>query len=129
MSGCIFHHSEALNRTGILKNGLTSLYIQNQDFRQWIELLMCLPLIPPDHMVHMFDCLKQDKPLLMQTENENVMKLLRYYERYWLGQVGPSRLSVFQVEKRTTNDLESFHANLKKNLYHIIRITGISSGT
>ena len=75
---------------------------------------MCLPLLPPDHMVHMFDCLKQDKPLLMQTENENVMKLLRYYERYWLGQVGPSRLSVFQVEKRTTNDLESFHANLKR---------------
>ena len=35
VSGCIFHHSQALYRTGILKNGLTSLYIQNQDFRQW----------------------------------------------------------------------------------------------
>ena len=42
------------------------------------------------------------------------MKLLRYYARYWLDQVGPSRLSVFDVEKRSTNDLESFHANLKR---------------
>ncbi|KAI6648195.1 hypothetical protein LOD99_12004 [Oopsacas minuta] len=37
-----------------------------------------------------------------------------YARRYWLGQVGPSRLSVFHTEIRTTNDLESFHANLKR---------------
>ncbi|KAI6661967.1 hypothetical protein LOD99_9636 [Oopsacas minuta] len=30
-----------------------------------------------------------------------------------MGQVGPSRVSVFHTKKRTTNDLESFHAYLK----------------
>ena len=28
--------------------------------------------------------------------------------------MGPSKLSVFKVEKRTQNDPESFHANLKR---------------
>ena len=73
-------------------------------------------LLRSDLIVRMFSYIKQKKTLLPQSENEKVMKLLKYYERYWLGQVGPTRLSVFHTEKRTTNDLESFHANLKRKL-------------
>ena len=41
-------------------------------------------------------------------------KLSKYYQRYLLEQIGSSRLYVFQNDKRTTNALESFHANLKR---------------
>ena len=68
--------------------------------------------------------LKDSKPELQQLDNDRVEKLLRYYERYWLRQVKPLRLSVFQKEKRTTNDLESFYAKLKQNLSLIIQIFG-----
>ncbi|KAI6658396.1 hypothetical protein LOD99_15198 [Oopsacas minuta] len=114
VSGCLFHYDRALYKTGILKKGLSNANISNLEFRQWVEQLMCLPLLPSDLIVPMFSCIKQEKPLLPQSENENVIKLLKYYERYWLGQVGPSRQSVFHTEKLTTNDLESFHANLKR---------------
>ena len=52
---------------------------------------MCLPLLPSDHIVDMLSYIKQEQPLLSQSENEKVINLLTYYERYWLGQVGPSR--------------------------------------
>ena len=65
-------------------------------------------------IVEMYDHLKLVKPELSKSEDDKVTKLLRYYTRYWLEQIGPSRLSIFQNEKRTTNDLESFHANLKR---------------
>ena len=57
---------------------------------------------------------KHKIPYLTTSENEKVKKLLRYYERFWLEQIGPSRLSIFQNDKRTKNDLESFHAKLKR---------------
>ena len=114
VSGCKFHHDQALYKTGILKNGLATLYTSHQEFRKWAELLMRLPLLPCDKIMEMFNYLKHKKPDLPTSENEKVKKLLRYYERFWLEQIGPSRLSVFQNDKRTNNDLESFHAKLKR---------------
>ena len=113
VSGCKFHHDQALYKTGILKNGLATLYTSHQEFRKWAELLMFLPLLPHDKIMEMFNYLKHKIPDLPTSENEKVKKLLRYYERFWLEQIGPSRLSVFQNDKRTNNDLESFHAKLK----------------
>ena len=75
---------------------------------------MCLPFLPSDKIVEMYDYLKSVKPELPQSEYDKVTKLLRYCTQYWLEQIGPSRVSVFQTEKRTTNELESFHANLKR---------------
>ena len=62
----------------------------------------------------MYHYLKHEKPVLSQLDDEKLAKLFRYYERYWLGHIGTSRISVFQSEKRTNNDLENSHGNLKK---------------
>ena len=62
----------------------------------------------------MFNYLKMNRPYIPESENEKMKKLLKYYQIYWLEQIGSSRLSVFQNNKPTTNDLESFHANLKR---------------
>ena len=114
MSGCKFHHDQAVYKTGILKNGLSNLYTSNQEFRKWAELLLSLPLLPSNKIVDMYHHLKHEKPILSQLDNEKLEKLLLYYEKYWLKQIGASRLSVYQNAKRTNNDLESFHSTLKK---------------
>ena len=114
VSGCKFHHDQALYKTGILKNGLATLYTSHLEFRKWVEPLMCLPLLPSDRIIEMFNYLKINRADIPESENEKMKKLLKYYQRYWLEQIGSSRLSVFQNNKRTTNDLESFHANLKR---------------
>ena len=41
--GCMFHHDQALYKTGILKNGLSDLYLTNRELRNWAELLLPLP--------------------------------------------------------------------------------------
>ena len=40
---------------------------------------------------------------------EKVEKVFRYVNVYWFGTVGPDSFSVFQAERRTNNDVESFH--------------------
>ena len=75
---------------------------------------MCLPLLPSDRIIEMFNYLKMNRPDIPESENEKMKKLLKHYQRYWSEQIGSSRLSVFQNNKSTTNDLESFHANLER---------------
>ena len=75
---------------------------------------MNLPLLPSGKIIETYYLLKDTKPELLHSDNERVRNLFRYYEKYWLRKIGPIRLSVFQKEKRTTNDLEIFHANLKR---------------
>ena len=58
--------------------------------------------------------LKHEKPILSQIDKRKVGTTIAFfYEKYWLKQIGASRL-VYQNEKRTNHDLESFHSNLKK---------------
>ena len=75
---------------------------------------MNLPLLPSGKIIETYYLLKDTKPELLHSDNERVRNLFRYYEKYWLRKIGPIRLLVFQKEKRTTNDLKSFHANLKR---------------
>ena len=59
VSGCLFHHiNRGLYKSGILKNSLSSYYVSNKEFREWVELLMSLPLLPADQILHMFSYLK-----------------------------------------------------------------------
>ena len=78
---------------------------------------MCLPLLPSDRIIEMFNYLKINRPDIPESENEKMKKLLKYYQRYWLEQIGSSRLSVFQNNKRTTNDLRAFTKFEKEILF------------
>ena len=91
VSGCKFSSRPSTIKAGILKNGLATLYTSHQEFRKWAEILMCLPLLPSDKIIEMFNYLKHKIPDLPLPENEKVKKLLRYYERFWLEQIGPAR--------------------------------------
>ena len=75
---------------------------------------MNLSLLTSGKICETYYLLKDTKPELLHSDTERVRNLFRYYEKYWLRKIGPIRLSVFQKEKLTTNDLESLHANLKR---------------
>ena len=113
-SGCLFHYKKATYKTGILRNGLANLYYSNQEFKSWFQQLMNLPLLPSDKIIETYYLLKDSVPELLHSDKKKITVFFTYYERYWLRKIGPMRLSVFRNEKRTTNDLESFHANLKR---------------
>ena len=107
VSGCKFHHDQALYKTGILKNGLATLYTSHLEFRKWIELLICLPLLPSDRIIEMFKYLKMNKPVIPESENEKMKKLLKYYQRYWLEQIGSSRRRHAQTCTNCTETIAS----------------------
>ena len=62
-------------KTGILKNGLAALYNSHQEFRKWVELLMCLPFLPSDRIMEMFNYLKINK--LPKSESDKMRNLLK----------------------------------------------------
>ena len=88
--GCKFYYDQAVYKTGILKNGLSDLYILNPEFRNWAELLLSLPLLPSNKIADIYHYIKHERPILSQLDDEK----FRYYEKYWLGQIGASRISV-----------------------------------
>jgi hypothetical protein len=58
---------------------------------------------------------------------EKVEKIFRYVNVFWFGTVGPDRFSVFEAERRTNNDVESFHrwlnsrcANTRQNFWSFV---------
>ena len=51
---------------------------------------MCIPLLPSDKIVAMFNYLKETLPNLPESKKRRINILLRYYQRYWLGP-GPPR--------------------------------------
>ena len=78
---------------------------------------MNLSLLPSENILETYNLVKDLNPESLPLDIGKVDKFLRYYQRYYqryyLRHVGSFRLSVFQNEKRT-NDLDSFHANLKR---------------
>ena len=68
--------------------------------------------IPPSDLIHSTYSVLVP-PLLQQEERLELDGFLRYFKRYWLTQVTPSELSVFELENGTNNGAESYHARLK----------------
>ena len=112
-SGCLFHYKKATYKTGILRNGLANLYYSNQEFKSWFQQLMNLPLLHSDKITVTYYLLNDSVQEIVHSGQKKITFFLNIM-RYWLRKIGQMRLSVFQNDKRTTNDLGSFHSNLKR---------------
>ena len=100
--GCMFHHDQALYKTGILKNGLSDLYLTNREFRNWAELLLSLPLLPSNKIVDIYQYLKHKKPILSQIDDEKLAKLFRYYRNTGWDTLEPREYQFFKVKSAST---------------------------
>ena len=72
---------------------------------------MEIPLIPYDLLHSTYSCLQF--PKLPQIEKCKLDAFLKYFKKYWLTQITPSELSIFELENDTNNRAESYHVRLK----------------
>ena len=72
---------------------------------------MAIPFLPSDLIHSTYSVL--ELPSLQQEDKLKLDNFLKYFKRYWLNQVTPSELSVFELENGTNNGAESYHARLK----------------
>ena len=115
VTGCSFHFSKSLYGR-IAKLHLTPLYYQDESFRSWARMLMSLPLLPPNLIKSVYKDLIKGQKDCPQWAQKGVRSFKKYVTSYWLERVKPEKLSVFQVERRTNNHLESYHRWLKGHI-------------
>lgn len=81
--------------------------------KMWWKLL-CLPLLPPQHIASEFHRLRSEAISL----SKKFEKYLRYYDKQWIGGrfETPESISVFNRSYRTSNALEAFNGVLKTKI-------------
>lgn len=138
MNGCHFHHVSAL-KTHIKSKGLVrECYVQLENrLLVYLRHLFALPFLKPEDIISTYLLLKNDSsinPKDMSTEStEKVKAFSQYYEKTWLGVVKDHkdgqlayarRISVYGLERRTNNDVESWHAGMAAALKNCRSIWG-----
>ena len=112
--GCSFHFAQTIHGQ-IKKTGLIRLFHRDQKFRQWACKVMALPLLPEDQLAQVYgDELAKESFSCARDEKTAIVELKKYIKRRWIRKVRPAKLSVFEVQRRTNNDLESFHRWLRR---------------
>ena len=89
------------------------MYKHDKDTRNFVHMMMCLALLPPEHINQLIPWLRDID--LSSTAN----KLIDYYEKNWIRKWSPFAVSVFQMRIRTNNDLEG---NMHSRAIQLIEI-------
>ena len=124
IKGCFFHHNSAV-RKKVGKVGLLSETNKNRYLDAWCRSFYPLPLLPPHKMEDGFHWVENQLPAVLATIQSDGKKMecgamcnrvLRYYWRFWFGNVGVERVSVYKQAHRTNNGAENYHSRLNKGL-------------
>ena len=113
--GCDFHYCQALLKTA-RKKGLMASLKHNEQFASWFRKLMSINFLPSDMIEPAFRELSQEPLQLSATTRNQHKSLLKYWEKQWLRNITPERLSVFRSEIRTNNNCESYNAQMPKKI-------------
>ncbi|XP_060857072.1 uncharacterized protein LOC132934747 [Metopolophium dirhodum] len=117
-SGCWFHYIQSIIRY-VRSHQMVNLCTINENARQILRMLMALAHLPSTEQLHHGNAhsiqlgfrLIQDLVTDYNLEDQ-LADLMRYYERYWMDTVTPRRFTVFRLQYRTNNYIESYHASL-----------------
>ena len=103
--GCVFHFQQAVLRMA-RSLGLGSDYLsRGSSIRRTIQQLICLPYVPADKIVGVFNHIRGSAP-------DKLEPLFAYFFKTWLSENAlwpPKCWSVFYKAIRTNNDLEGTH--------------------
>ena len=121
MTGCNFHHAQALWRF-IQSNGLQSEYTkkQNLELRKLFRTVAALPFLPAEGIARNFQKIIREYRMtgignLPTTKAKEVLdRLEKYYKRQWIPKT--LMLSVFLSEHRTNNIAEAFNSKMTRLL-------------
>ena len=108
--GCWFHYTQAIWKH-IRKFGLTSSYQNVPELSVFVRQIMAIPFLPYDLIYSTYSCLQP--PKLPEFEKCKLDDFIKYFKGYWLTQITPRELSIFELENCTNNGAESYHARLK----------------
>jgi len=121
--GCLFHLGQSVDRQ-VTKLGLREKYISNLFFRVRVKCMVALAYVPIDKVGSTFF-------QLAMTFEMNEIPLLKYFEKYYIGEKKTSgegrKQPLFDIAfwnvyarcahgvTRTTNAIEAFHKNFGDN--------------
>ena len=111
LAGCHFHYCNALYKN-TCSRGLQVSYRQDKDLQHFMKEFNALGLLPATEIEGGFLGLQARIGEFPDFE-EPLADFCRYHERFWINQIGPEGFSVFGLQDRTNNVMESFHALLK----------------
>lgn len=109
--GCYFHYSQAIYRK-IAEDGYSIRYKNDPEFKTRCRMLIALGMVPAQ--------LKQQYLQLLQQafagDADFSMFILRYFLPTWFNRFPTSMWDWYQVEVRTNNNVESWHAKINKHI-------------
>ena len=115
LQGCYFHASQAIYRRA-KQVGLDHLMNNSQEVKEWVRLLMSLPLLPANQISNVFQTSLHPFTLRQFQNDAGILSLYEYVDSYWLKIVGVERMSVFRAPRRTNATVKSFNNTLKSRI-------------
>ncbi|CAI6377646.1 unnamed protein product [Macrosiphum euphorbiae] len=117
-SGCWFHFIQSIVRF-IRSNQLVQLSTSNENARRILRMLMSLAHLPAEEILHHGVAFSiqlgfrvvQDMVTEYHLEVE-LHAIMQYFQRYWIDTVTSRRFSVFGLQHRTNNYIESYRSSL-----------------
>lgn len=111
--GCWFHYCQAIRRKASKIPGLLK-YIRSDKHRErWYCKILCLILLPADVILEAFQALRKEGH---DFNDDAVVIFLLYNRNQWIRKEGPSNISVFNQDVRTTAGVEAYNGALGKKI-------------
>ncbi|XP_060855076.1 uncharacterized protein LOC132932730 [Metopolophium dirhodum] len=109
VSSCWFHFVQSLQKN-IKKMGYSNHVQQHREAKMCLRMCAVLALLPAHQIEQGFQDIK------MHAQNNGVLlpRFFTYFTSFWLTRKGPECFSVYNQPRRTNNNVESFHSNLKQ---------------
>lgn len=106
--GCYFHFTQAIRKRASqipgFFNSLKSCALQHKLYHKFLRI----PLLPASEIVKGFELLKTE------AEKYEVFEpFISYYSSQWIHKEGPAAISVYRMDHRTNNFVESHNGKLK----------------
>lgn len=107
---CILYF-QALNKNARKKKMFKKKYQKKNHpaKHKLVKKLIALALLPADKICEGFRVIREECEATFRG-NKHVIEYLAYYEKQWLKD--PSNFSVYRLNRRTNNSLESYHRTL-----------------
>ena len=113
--GCYFHFCQAVIRN-LGRHSVRELYMTDADFNLYVRKLLALAFLPPA-IVRI-----NSGPIISHIVRTwpSARPFVTYFSRQWFDQCPPHFWSVYGIQRRTNNDLESWHMRFNRRVgrYH-----------
>ena len=117
---CFFHYGQS-NIKNSQKHGLKRCYSENNEYKEWLRLILAVPLLPHWFIRRAFKYLLSRRINFQNNaDRENFGRFKRYVFHQWVKNTKPRNLSVFQQDQATNNGPENYFKYVKSEIkvYH-----------